>query len=173
LTPLIGPTELGFATALPAVLLAAWFGGLGPGTLCVLLSGAASVFYFVEPVGSFLIQNQTDQITFLIYLVLGFGMVLLANSQRRAVERAVLAEGAERMERERFETTLRSIGDAVVATDAEGRVTFANQVALSLLRPPERRRAGVSRYYGEAASGSVQPVAGGHCGVIGGRDFQP
>jgi PAS domain S-box-containing protein len=142
LTPLIGPTELGFAIALPAVLLAAWFGGLGPGALCVLLSGAASTFYFVEPGGSFLIHNGTDQITFLIYVVLGFGVVLLAASQRRAVERAVRAESGERMGRERFETTLRSIGDAVVATDAEERVTFANRVALSLLGWPENEISG-------------------------------
>lgn len=46
------------------------------------------------------------------------------------------------MERQRFETTLRSIGDAVVATDAEGRVTFANKVALSMLRWPELELSG-------------------------------
>lgn len=138
LTPLIGPTELGFAIALPAVLLAAWFGGLGPGALCVLASGAGSVYYFVEPVGSFHIHNHVDQITYVIYVVLGFGIVLLADSQRRALERAVRAESAERIERQRFETTLRSIGDGVLATDAEQRVTFANSVALSLLGWPEK-----------------------------------
>jgi two-component system, LuxR family, sensor kinase FixL len=161
LTPLIGPTELGFAIALPAVLLAGWFGGLGPGALCVLLSGAASTYYFVEPGGSFLIHNGTDQITFLIYVLLGFGVVLLAASQRRAVERAVRAEAAERVERERFEMTLRSIGDAVVATDAEQRVTFANRVALSLLGWPEKEISGkpldeVFRIFNEESRAAVE-----------------
>jgi PAS domain S-box-containing protein len=67
---------------------------------------------------------------------------MLGDSQRRAVERAARAENAERNERERFETTLRSIGDAVIATDAQGRVTFANRVALGLLRWPEEDLAG-------------------------------
>ena len=42
--------------------------------------------------------------------------------QRRAEEQL-------RAESERFRTTLASIGDAVVSTDAEGRITFLNRVA--------------------------------------------
>jgi PAS domain S-box-containing protein len=42
------------------------------------------------------------------------------------------AEAAEREQRERFEVTLSSIGDAVIATDPQGRVTFMNAVAASL-----------------------------------------
>ena len=57
LTPLIGVTELAFAVALPAVRLAAWFGGLGPGFVCVLVSGVTSAYYFAEPAGSFLVNN--------------------------------------------------------------------------------------------------------------------
>ncbi len=142
LTPVIGPTELDFAIALPAVLLTGWLGGLGPGIVCVLLSSFASAYYFLEPLGSFLISNRADQISFVIFIVLGLGVVMLGDSQRRAVERAGRAEAAERVERERFETTLRSIGDAVLATDAEGRITFANPVALQLLRCPEQDLAG-------------------------------
>jgi PAS domain S-box-containing protein len=138
LTPLIGRTELAFSVTLPAVLLAGWFGGLGPGVLCVLVSGLVSAYYFAEPVGSFLVNNQADQLSFVIFLVLGLGVVWLGDSQRRAVDRALRAENAERLERQRFETTLRSIGDAVVATDPQGRVTFANRIALSLLRWPEQ-----------------------------------
>jgi PAS domain S-box-containing protein len=43
-----------------------------------------------------------------------------------------LAEEALRTSEERWETTLRSIGDAVIATDADGRVTFINEVAEKL-----------------------------------------
>jgi PAS domain S-box-containing protein len=39
------------------------------------------------------------------------------------------AEEAERKQREIWRVTLNSIGDAVIATDIEGRVTFANQTA--------------------------------------------
>ncbi len=39
--------------------------------------------------------------------------------------------------RDSLETTLASIGDAVISTDIEGRISFANRVALALLRCPE------------------------------------
>ena len=69
--------------------------------------------------------------------MLGLGIALLAHSQRQAVERATTAENNERSERQRFETTLASIGDGVIATNKEGLVTFVNKVAQSLLKAPE------------------------------------
>ena len=49
----------------------------------------------------------------------------------QALLRAARLEGEEEA-RQWFTTTLRSIGDAVIATDAEGRVTFMNPVAEAL-----------------------------------------
>ena len=165
LSPLIGPTELAYGIPLAAVLFVAWFGGLVPGALCILLSGLGTAYYFAEPVRSFLVHNRGDQISLLIFVVLSFGIALLGDSQRRAVHRAVQAENAERVQRERFETTLASIGDAVVATDAQGRVTFANKIARSLLRWPEAELLGqplsdVFRIFNEYTRAKVEsPVA--------------
>jgi PAS domain S-box-containing protein len=52
------------------------------------------------------------------------------------------AENSERNGRQRFETTLASIGDAVIVTDAAGRVAFTNKIALSLMRRTESEIAG-------------------------------
>lgn len=144
LTPLIGPTELAFSIFLPAVLFSAWFGGFRPGALSILLSALLSSYYLAEPRGSLLIRHETDQISLLIFVVVGFGVALLSDAQRRSVGLARHAELAEREERQRFETTLASIGDAVVATDGEGKVTFANRIALGLLGWPEKQIAGQS-----------------------------
>ncbi len=132
-TPLIGPTTVPFDTFFLAVLVAAWFGGLWAGILSTVVSALASVYFFAEPGRSMLIHNRHDQLSLLIFIAVGLCVALLAHSQNLALDRAERAENAERVERRRFETTLSSIGDAVLATDAAGCVTFANKVALALV----------------------------------------
>ena len=132
LTPLMGERSMPFTLFFPAVWFAAWFGGLRPGALSVVLSALAGAYFFAEPTGSLLIKYHDDQIAMLMLIIVGFGMALLSRSQQQAVVQAMQAGNAERVERQRFATTLASIGDAVIVTDAIGHVTFSNKVALSL-----------------------------------------
>lgn len=134
LTPLMGPTAMPFTLFFPAVWFAAWFGGLRPGLLSLALAAPAGAYFFAAPVGSLRISGPDDRVAMLMLVLVGFGMALLSRSQQQAVERAKRAEDAEGKQRQRFETTLASIGDAVISTDAEGRVAFANKIAQSLLR---------------------------------------
>jgi K+-sensing histidine kinase KdpD len=41
-----------------AVLLSAWFGGVGPGLLATALSMLAVAYYFMPPIGSFAVEAQ-------------------------------------------------------------------------------------------------------------------
>ncbi|HWE85397.1 MAG TPA: PAS domain S-box protein [Terracidiphilus sp.] len=133
LTPLMGPMAMPFTLYFCAVAFAAWFGGFRPAVLSTVLSVLAGAWFFAAPTRSLLVSGHDDQIAMLLMVVVGFGMALLSRSQRNAVDRAVRAEDSERNERQRSEITLASIGDAVIATDGEGRVAFANKVALSLV----------------------------------------
>src|SRR5262247_3128124 len=140
LTRLIGDNAVPFITFLPAVLFSAWYGGFRSGALSVAISALAADYYFVDPRHSFFISNPADQISLLIFVVVGLGMTLLGDLHWRAVERADReallrrdVEIAERAYRQRFETTLASIGDAVITTDAGGQVSFINEVASSLI----------------------------------------
>jgi PAS domain S-box-containing protein len=73
--------------------------------------------------------------TTVVALAIGLGLVALA-VWLFARNLAIRQRAAEVLhaERERFRTTLTSIGDAVVVTDAHGRVTLLNPVAQALTR---------------------------------------
>jgi PAS domain S-box-containing protein len=132
LTPLIGPTNFPFTLFFCAVMFAAWFGGFRPAVLSIALSLLAGDWFFALPRWSLRVSGRDDQVAMLVLVLVGFGTALLSRSQRRAVDRALLAEASERNERQRFETTLVSIGDAVIATDAGARIMLMNRVAEKL-----------------------------------------
>src|SRR5262249_22969414 len=78
-------------------------------------------------------SERTTLLSILLSSAIGVALVGVAFylAQRNAAQRqraaAVLAE-----QRERLRVTLASIGDAVITTDVEGRVTYLNAVAESL-----------------------------------------
>ena len=142
LTPLMGPIAMPFTLYFCAVAFAAWFGGFRPAVLSIILSLLAGSWFFAAPLGKLWVGGHDDQVAMLMIVVVGFGIALLSRSQWNAVERAVRAEVSERVQRQRFETTLASIGDAVIATDAEGHITFVNRVAANLLQWSEAEARG-------------------------------
>jgi PAS domain S-box-containing protein len=141
LTSAMGPIAGPSLFLLPAVLFAAWYGGFRAGAVTVLLSALASAFFAL---GNTRLERPAQAVSLLFFMFIGLGIALLTHSQRQALDRADreaanrrAAEESEREQRQRFETTLASIGDAVIATDAEGKITFVNQVACELLRDRE------------------------------------
>ena len=72
---------------------------------------------------------------------LGFGALSLAMIESGG-RRRLRAERALRESEERLRVTMRSIGDAVIATDVDGRVVFMNPVAEALTGWPTRDASG-------------------------------
>ena len=58
--------------------------------------------------------------------IIGYEGTIADITERKRAEQAVFAE------KERAQVTLQSIGDAVISTDAEGRIEYINPVAESL-----------------------------------------
>ncbi len=104
-----------------AVTATALYGGRGPGLLCILLSALAAHYLFVPPFDAF-------SLTFSALLQTGVFVVVSLFISALATRNA-RAERDARRSRESLQTTLWSIGDAVISTDASGRVNFMNPVA--------------------------------------------
>ena len=105
----------------PAVVVSAALGGVGPGLVATFASLLLVNFVF----GTFDIHNHGAMARQLIWVVASIGVSLLAGMQRASRVR-------HRQQREWLAVTLSSIGDAVIATDTGGEITFLNPVAEAL-----------------------------------------
>ena len=102
------------------MIASAWYGGLGPGLL-VALTLELTIDYFS---GASPYSLKFAAVVF-NRMLLFVSLVLFASSRRTAERRL-------RQQRESLRVTLSSIGDAVIATDMSGAVTFINPTAEAL-----------------------------------------
>ncbi len=120
LVPLIGRS--GAVIPFFAVLISAWLGGLGPAVFTIVVG---VVIYVVV-----LVNHGSDfppwQILQIAFFVAGGAMITALVEVLQAARRR--GEANERW----LSAVLSSIGDAVIATDGQGRVSFTNPVAQSL-----------------------------------------
>ncbi|MEP6591453.1 MAG: PAS domain S-box protein [Gemmatimonadota bacterium] len=124
LTPILGES-VPFSLTLVAIAFAAWYGGTGPGLLA-LIAGEVGVRYFLlPPTHHFGVETEAQTIALITFALLGFAAIALIDSQRRARHRSE-AEG------NLLRITLGSIGDGIITTDTENRITRINTTAQAL-----------------------------------------
>ena len=134
-----------FVTFYPAVMIAGIYAGMRAGLLATALSAFTAGFLFMAPVGRFWISTPGDWLILAIFagtcILLSYMIELTyralarakeAEAQLKAAAGREEAAAALRESEERYRVTLSSIGDAVIATDAAGLITFVNPVAASL-----------------------------------------
>jgi len=104
------------------ILFSAYVGGLGPGLLATFIAAVGADYYLIPPTHSLTFVQPVDFVQW-VFLVAG-GVVGsgLSEALRRARRRADINQSL-------YAVTLASIGDAVITTDKQGRVTFLNNEA--------------------------------------------
>src|SRR5436309_1099617 len=118
LTRAVGQTALPFIFFFPAVAMAAWYGGFGPGAAAAVLSAAAADWFFIEPVRTWAVNSFGDVVALAAFLISCLFIIGAIEAMHRARARAQ-AELAERRRveaelvrvREMFTTTLGSVGN--------------------------------------------------------------
>lgn len=121
LTPYVGPTALPFIFFFPLIAVAAWYGGLGAGIASAILSALAANWYFFEPIHDWSFR-PLEGWAFAAFGISSAAIIGAIESMHRT--RRDLARS-----RDLLSTTMTSIGDGLIVTDAEGRVTSLNPVA--------------------------------------------
>jgi PAS domain S-box-containing protein len=131
LDPLLGES-FPFATLFLAILIVAGLGGRGPALLATGLGALASARFLLPPREDLAVRGFENQAGLVLYLAVGAGIALLGGAMRTARRRAETSAEVALGQREQLRITLSSIGDAVLVTDAAGKVTSLNSVAEAL-----------------------------------------
>lgn len=119
---------------LPAVTLAAWYGGLGPGLLATLLGGGLWAYLDMTPVGSFRIATPADQFRIVVFVfegcLLSVLMEMLHGSRRTSDKNAREAEiyrAASVANEARFRAILDNSSTPIWMKDPAGRYLVVNR----------------------------------------------
>ncbi len=64
-----------------SVVVAAWYGGLGPGLLATALSALLGIYFFIEPIYSFYAKNFAERIEQILFLVIGVSISILSQAR--------------------------------------------------------------------------------------------
>ena len=137
----------------PAILLASWYGGFGPGVVATLASGAAALFAVAAPRASSA-QSGEELVSLGLFLLTGTGIAWFNHRLRLAevAHRSEVALGFARAQE--LDTILNTAVDGIIVIDDRGLVESFNRGAerlfghsrdevigrnVSMLMPPSDR----------------------------------
>jgi PAS domain S-box-containing protein len=101
------------ALFMPAVVLAAWIGGLGPGLLATGLAVVGTAYFFGEPVGSLAVHDRVEASRLLVFAVAGTLVSLLAAAMHRSRRLTAATERQLRESQDRYRAFLANSSEAI------------------------------------------------------------
>jgi PAS domain S-box-containing protein len=119
----------------PAILVAAWYGGLGPGLATTVASVIAAMFLFLPPDGM-AVGSAADLISLSLFSATGVGISWLSARARRAEGGHQAAASLATARAERLDAVINTTVDGIIVIDAKGRIEAFNRGAERLFGYP-------------------------------------
>lgn len=120
----------------PAIMLAGWYGGLGPGLLITVLSTIGSMYFLLPPAG-FAVADPADQLSLGVFALTGVVISWLNHRLRLAQDAQQRAAVTATARAERLDAILNMTVDGIIVIDARGRIEAFNRGAQDLFGYPE------------------------------------
>jgi PAS domain S-box-containing protein len=120
----------------PAIMLAAWYGGLGPGVLTTGLSTIVAMYWFLPPAG-IAVSDPADQLSLGTFVAIGLFISWLNHRLHEAQQAQRSAAVTATSRTERLDAILNMTVDGIIVIDAKGRIEAFNRGAQDLFGYPE------------------------------------
>ncbi len=133
----------------PAVTLAAWYGGLGPGLVATVLASLLCSYFFLEPIGSLMVRRGNDVLrlaAFVLDGILTSALMGQLRSAKRQSEASAREAETYRETLQRNETRLQGMIDncpaLIYLKDTDGRFLLINRGCEAMMGVGRQRAAG-------------------------------
>lgn len=83
-----------------AIMISGWYGGMKSAMTTTFLGTTTAVYFFIEPTGSFIIENKNEQVRLCIFLFSALFIGILSGSLQQA-NKKLKQESAKQIEREK------------------------------------------------------------------------
>ncbi len=168
LAPLLG-NQFPFPLLFLAILTTAWLAGFGPALVAVVLGTLSAAYFFLPPLGSFLVETPTDVVGLVLFVSTGLGIAFLGGSMHAARVRAEAHATAVKRANDELEVNVRqrtaelaqsheavqqsearmagivsSAMDAIISVDRSQKIVLFNTAAEKLFRCPAAEALGKS-----------------------------
>jgi two-component system sensor kinase FixL len=132
--PWLGPT-VPYMQFFPAILVAAWYGGLGPGLVTTAASVLAAMYLFLPPEG-LAVGAPADILSLALFALIGLGIAWLSGRVRTAEGGHQAAETLASARAERLDAIINTTVDGIIVIDAKGAIEAFNRGAERLFGYP-------------------------------------
>jgi PAS domain S-box-containing protein len=130
----VSPTEQAMLIVfVPAIMLSAAAGGLGPGLVATVVSCAGAAYYLLPPLDNFAVDGAEQRTNALLLFGVGAATSTLIGSLREARNRARASEAQTRAAETLYRTLFLHSPTGIAVADAGGRYIDANPAMCHLL----------------------------------------
>jgi PAS domain S-box-containing protein len=136
LQPWLGP-NVPYLQFFPAILIAAWYGGLGPGLAATTAASVLAAMYLFLPPDGMAVGGTADLISLSLFSATGVGISWLSARVRTAEGGQHLTASLAAARAEWLDAIINTTVDGIIVIDARGRIEAFNRGAVRLFGYPE------------------------------------